>query len=341
MRARRSRTRVQRIWGLLAAAACAITTPPPSFRLRPQPCVGPSRWRPRASPKSRGGRLRPGHPSDEVARQSQLTPRPGGRAGTWPPWCCPSLPAPERQAPETTPAGGGRAGPGPGGWYLLKATGWTARPPPSPKARKRPVRELTPAQAVRGSRGVARRRPRQGGGDAALAAPPCRRAGRPRYSAAQRLMEVPRAERFDLLVIVALLIVGVGGAQQRGRLQCRLRGRNRHAVSLLWVSGGLAVPVLVVGRAAAWFAQSATKGSRRKLEAEPRVHLRAAREAEALAARRAPRRGRARRGAAGGRGGRRRTGAATWSRLMAATVAPAEDATVVSDAGALPRATRR
>ena len=92
---------------------------------------------------------------------------------------------------------------------------------------------------------------------------------------------------FILLVIVALAIVGVGALNNGVAFNVDYVAGTANAVSLLWVSGLLAVLILVVGMAAAWFAQSAMKGSRRKLEAELQSTYERLREAEALAARRA------------------------------------------------------
>ena len=92
---------------------------------------------------------------------------------------------------------------------------------------------------------------------------------------------------FILLVVVALVILGVGAFNNGVVFNVDYVAGTANAVSLLWVSGLLALLVVVVGMAAAWFAQSATKGSRRKLEAELQSTYERLRETEALAARRA------------------------------------------------------
>jgi hypothetical protein len=92
---------------------------------------------------------------------------------------------------------------------------------------------------------------------------------------------------FILLVVVALVILGVGALNNGVAFNVDYVAGTANAVSLLWVSGLLAVLVLVVGMAAAWFAQSAMRGSRRKLEAELQSTYERLRETEALASRRA------------------------------------------------------
>jgi parvulin-like peptidyl-prolyl isomerase len=91
------------------------------------------------------GRLRDGHPWEEVARQFSTDPESkaaGGDVGTV---ALSSLPAPLRKTVEKTPDGqiGGPVQ-GPGGWYLLKTTGRSATGiPPFSKVKQEIVKELT------------------------------------------------------------------------------------------------------------------------------------------------------------------------------------------------------
>jgi len=70
------------------------------------------------------GRLRQGHPFDEVARQFSTDPEAKAQGGDMGTVALSSLPTPLRRALESTPAGQvAKPVQGPGGWYLLKATG--------------------------------------------------------------------------------------------------------------------------------------------------------------------------------------------------------------------------
>jgi len=131
---------------------------------------------------------------------------------------------------------------------------------------------------------------------------------------------------FILLVVVALVILGVGAFNNGVAFNVDYVAGTANAVSLLWVSGLLAVLVLVVGMAAAWFAQSAMKGSRRKLEAELQSTYERLREAEALAARRATE------VVAATAAAEPETAAVVADEDV--TVVATEDATIVSDAAA-------
>jgi cytochrome c len=91
-----------------------------------------------------------------------------------------------------------------------------------------------------------------------------------------------------LLAVVALLILVVGALNNGTAFDVDYVAGTVTSVSLLWVSAVLAALVFVVGLAAAWFAQAAMTGSRRKLEAELQATYERLREAEALAARLAP-----------------------------------------------------
>ena len=91
-----------------------------------------------------------------------------------------------------------------------------------------------------------------------------------------------------LLAVVALLILVVGALNNGTAFDVDYVAGTVTSVSLLWVSAVLAALVFVVGLAAAWFAQAAMTGSRRKLEAELQSTYERLREAEALAARPAP-----------------------------------------------------
>jgi uncharacterized membrane protein YciS (DUF1049 family) len=88
-----------------------------------------------------------------------------------------------------------------------------------------------------------------------------------------------------LLVVVALLILAVGALNNGTAFDVDYVAGTISAVSLFWVSAVIAALVLVVGLAAAWFAQSAVAGTRRKLEAELQSTYERLREAEAQAAR--------------------------------------------------------
>ena len=91
-----------------------------------------------------------------------------------------------------------------------------------------------------------------------------------------------------LLAVVALLILAVGAFNNGTAFDVDYVAGTVSSVSLFWVSAVLAALVFVVGLAAAWFAQAAMTGSRRKLEAELQSTYERLREAEALAARPAP-----------------------------------------------------
>ncbi len=91
-----------------------------------------------------------------------------------------------------------------------------------------------------------------------------------------------------LLAVVAVLILVVGALNNGTAFDVDYAAGTVSAVSLFWVSAVIAALVFVVGLAAAWFAQSAVAGSRRKLEAELQSTYERLREAEALAARPAP-----------------------------------------------------
>jgi uncharacterized membrane protein YciS (DUF1049 family) len=91
-----------------------------------------------------------------------------------------------------------------------------------------------------------------------------------------------------LLAVVALLILVVGALNNGTAFDIDYVAGTVTSVSLLWVSAVLAALVFVVGLAAAWLAQAAMTGSRRKLEAELQSTYERLREAEALAARPAP-----------------------------------------------------
>jgi hypothetical protein len=91
-----------------------------------------------------------------------------------------------------------------------------------------------------------------------------------------------------LLAVVALLILAVGALNNGTAFDIDYVAGTVTAVSLFWVSAVIAALVFVVGLGAAWFAQAAMTGSRRKLEAELQSTYVRLREAEALAARPAP-----------------------------------------------------
>ncbi len=91
-----------------------------------------------------------------------------------------------------------------------------------------------------------------------------------------------------LLVVVALAILVVGALNNGTAFDIDYAAGTVTSVSLLWVSAGIAALVFVVGLAAAWFAQAAVAGRRRKLEAELQSTYERLREAEAQAARPAP-----------------------------------------------------
>ena len=91
-----------------------------------------------------------------------------------------------------------------------------------------------------------------------------------------------------LLVVVALLILTVGALNNGTAFDVDYVAGTVTAVSLFWVSIVLAALVFVVGLAAAWFAQAAVAGTRRKLETELQSTYERLREAEARAARPAP-----------------------------------------------------
>lgn len=73
------------------------------------------------------GRLRDGHPFEEVARQFSTDPEAKAAGGDLGVVALSSLPVPLRKAVEATRSGQvSKPVQGPGGWYLLKATGRTA-----------------------------------------------------------------------------------------------------------------------------------------------------------------------------------------------------------------------
>ncbi len=107
------------------------------------------------------GRLRDGRPFSEVARQFTTDPEAKAAGGDMGVVALSSLPAPLRKAVETTPGGEvSTPAQGPGGWYLLKAT---ERTPggiqPFSDVRAGDPQRAHPAQALRGARGLAERRP--------------------------------------------------------------------------------------------------------------------------------------------------------------------------------------
>ncbi len=108
-----------------------------------------------------------------------------------------------------------------------------------------------------------------------------------------------------LLAAVALLILVAGAVNNGVAFDVDYVAGTVRAVSLFWVAAIIAAVVFVVGAIAAWLAQRATVGSRRKLEAELQSTYERLREAESLAAgsclRRPPRSSRR-----SGRRGRRR-----------------------------------
>jgi uncharacterized membrane protein YciS (DUF1049 family) len=91
-----------------------------------------------------------------------------------------------------------------------------------------------------------------------------------------------------LLVVVALLILVMGALNNGTAFSVDYAVGTVNAASLFWVSAVIAALVFVVGLVAAWFAQSAMTGARRKLEAELQSTYERLREVEALAARPAP-----------------------------------------------------
>jgi hypothetical protein len=91
-----------------------------------------------------------------------------------------------------------------------------------------------------------------------------------------------------LLAVVALLILVVGALNNGTAFDVDYVAGTASAVSLFWVSAVIAALVFVVGLGAAWFAQAAVAGSRRKLEAELQSTYERLREAEALVAQRPP-----------------------------------------------------
>jgi hypothetical protein len=105
------------------------------------------------------------------------------------------------------------------------------------------------------------------------------------YSAATETTEVPVRNALILLVVVALLILAVGALNNGTAFDVDYVAGTISAVSLFWISAVIAALVFVVGLVAAWFAQSAVAGTRRKLEAELQSTYERLREAEAQAAR--------------------------------------------------------
>ncbi len=91
------------------------------------------------------GRLRSGHPFDEVARQFSTDPEAKSQGGDMGTVTLASLPATLRQAVETAKDGvATKPVQGPGGWYVLKAT--DIRPAGTPafaEVKSQIVRELT------------------------------------------------------------------------------------------------------------------------------------------------------------------------------------------------------
>jgi hypothetical protein len=88
-----------------------------------------------------------------------------------------------------------------------------------------------------------------------------------------------------LLAVVALLILVVGALNNGTAFDVDYAAGTVTSVSLFWVSAVIAALVFVSGVAAAWFAQAAVAGRRRKLEAELQSTYERLREAEALASR--------------------------------------------------------
>ena len=88
-----------------------------------------------------------------------------------------------------------------------------------------------------------------------------------------------------LLAAVALLILVAGAMNNGVAFDVDYVAGTVRAVSLFWVAAIIAAVVFVVGAIAAWLAQRATIGSRRKLEAELQSTYERLREAESLAAR--------------------------------------------------------
>jgi hypothetical protein len=91
-----------------------------------------------------------------------------------------------------------------------------------------------------------------------------------------------------LLAVVALLLLVAGAVNNGVAFDVDYVAGTVQAVSLFWVSAVVAAVVFVVGLIAAWLAQAAMVGSRRKLEAELQSTYERLREAESLAVRPAP-----------------------------------------------------
>ena len=201
-----------------------------------------------------------------------------------------SLPAPLRKAVEATPDGQvSKPVQGPGGWYLFKTADRTPGGiPPFSEVEQKILAGADQAQALRGAGRLAGRRPRQGVGDATLT-PAVSPAGTVAILRGDRdYRRSPVRKALILLAVVALLILVVGALNNGTAFDVDYVAGTVTSVSLLWVSAVLAALVFVVGLAAAWFAQAAMTGSRRKLEAELQSTYERLREAEALAARPAP-----------------------------------------------------
>lgn len=86
---------------------------------------------------------------------------------------------------------------------------------------------------------------------------------------------------FILLVVVALVIVGLGAANDSIAFDFDLVFATWTAVSLVWIAAVVAAVVLVTGLIAAWLAQTDASRSRRKLEAELQATYERLRAAEA------------------------------------------------------------
>ncbi len=114
-----------------------------------------------------------------------------------------------------------------------------------------------------------------------------------------------------LLAAVALLILAAGAVNNGVAFDVDYVAGTVRAVSLFWVAAIIAAVVFVIGVIAAWLAQRATIGSRRKLEAELQSTYERLREAESLAARVMP-------------------AAATTVVEDVAVVAPAEEVTIAA-----------
>lgn len=91
-----------------------------------------------------------------------------------------------------------------------------------------------------------------------------------------------------LLAVVALLILVAGAVNNGVAFDVDYVAGTVKAVSLFSVAAVIAAAVFIVGLVAAWLAQRAMVGSRRKLEAELQSTFERLRKAESLAVRPAP-----------------------------------------------------